>query len=428
MPEADKITVTPKTAAQSATTSPIGTIYEDHQQPPRIGIGTLTLTERAKTLVLEVLNTNRLSYGPMTQRFETEFARWHGCRFGIMSNSGTSALHVALQAMKERHGWKDEDEVIVPAVTFVSTANVVLHNRLRPILVDVEPTYYTMDPALVEAQISPRTRAIIPVHLFGQPVDMDPICAIARRHGLKIIEDSCETMFASYKGRRVGTMGEIGCFSTYVAHLVVTGVGGMNTTNDSDYAIRVRSLINVGRDSIYLSIDDDNNRSSEDLRTIVAKRFQFTSVGHSFRVTEMEAALGVAQLEGWELMIAARQANAKTLSQQLVPFESSLQLPAIRPDCDHVFMVFPIVLRDQPKEEFVNFLEQHGVETRDMLPLTNQPVYQRLLGWREADYPVAQHINRHGFYIGCHQDLTKADLDYIVELFGQYFGSEQKRS
>ena len=388
---------------------------------PRITLGTLRITEQAKALVRQTLDDNRLSYGPMARRFETEFARLHGCRFGVMSNSGTSALLVALQTLKELHGWKDGDEVIMPAVTFVSTANIVLQNRMQPVLVDVEPTYYTLNPAKLEAACSSRTRAIIPVHPFGQAADMDPLAAMARQRRVKLLEDSCETMFARYRGRRVGSLGEIGCFSTYIAHLLVTGVGGIATTNDAAYATRMRSLVNMGRDPAYLSIDDDDDRSPERLRRIIARRFAFTSVGHSFRVTEMEAALGVAQLEGWEAMIAARQQRAQGLSRRLAPLEAMLQLPATRPGSEHVFMMFPLVLRDERKDALVHFLERHGVETRDMLPLTNQPVYQRLLGWREAAYPVARRINSNGFYIGCHQDLTEDDLDYVAELFAQYF-------
>jgi dTDP-4-amino-4,6-dideoxygalactose transaminase len=199
---------------------------------------------------------------------------------------------------------------------------------------------------------------------------MDPIREIAARHDLKIIEDSCETMFASYNGKRVGSLGDIGCFSTYVAHLLVTGVGGINTTNDPDYAVRMRSLMNHGRDSIYISIDDDKNKTGEELRMIIAKRFEFTSVGHSFRATEMEAALGLAQLEDWETMITTRRANARALISGLAPLASYLQLPEIRPGSEHSFMMFPVVLLDQPKAELVNFLERNGVETRDMLPLT----------------------------------------------------------
>ena len=388
---------------------------------PVIGVGTLNISRRAKELVLETLNSNRLSYGPLTQRFETEFARLHNCRFGIMSNSGTGALQIAVQAMKELHGWADGDEVIVPAVTFVATANIVLHNRMRPVVVDVEPTYYELDPNLLGSKITPRTRAIISVHLFGHPADMNPIREIAIHYGLKIIEDSAETMFASYNGQRVGSLGDIGCFSTYVAHLLVTGIGGINTTNDPEYAVRLRSLMNHGRDSIYISIDDDNEKSAEELRTIVARRFNFVSVGHSFRATEMEAALGLAQLEEWETIIAARRANAKSLIRKLAHLDSSLQLPKVRPGSEHSFMMFPIVLRQESKGELVNFLEQNGVETRDMLPLTNQPVYHRLLDWHEDDYSVAKWINQNGFYVGCHQDLTEFDLDYMAELFERFF-------
>lgn len=393
-----------------------------------IGVGTLNLSPRAKQLVLEVLNTNRLSYGPMTQRFEAEFARCHDCRFGIMGNSGTSALHIALQTLKEVHGWADGDEVIVPAVTFVATVNVVLHNRMQPVLVDVDPTYYGLDPQLLESKITPRTRAVIPVHLLGHPADMEPIRQMATRYGLKVIEDSCETMFASYNGQRVGSLGEIGCFSMYVAHLLVTGIGGMNTTNDPEYAIRLRSLMNHGRDSIYISIDDDENKSADELRMIVARRFKFTSVGHSFRVTEMEAALGLAQLEDWESMIAARRANARALIRKLAHLDAYFQLPQVRPGSEHSFMMFPTVLRDRPKEELVNFLEQRGVETRDILPLTNQPVYHQLLNWREDAYPVAKWINQSGFYVGCHQDVTEDDLDYMAELFERFFRQRPTRT
>jgi len=387
---------------------------------PVIGVGTLNISERAKELVLEALNNNRLSYGPFSKRLESDFARLHGCNFGVLSNSGTSALQIALQALKEMHGWQDGDEVIVPACTFVATANIVLHNRMKPVLVDVDPLYYELNPALLEAAITPRTRAVIPGQLFGQPADMNPIREICQKHGLSIIEDSAETMFASYHGQSVGSLGDIGCFSTYAAHLLVTGVGGLNTTNNQDLAIRLRSLLNHGRDSIYISIDDDKGKSGEELKMIVARRFKFISVGHSFRVTELEAALGLAQLEGWEAMISARRANAGFFTRQLGHLSDQIQLPAIRPGCEHSFMMYPIVLRHESKVEMVNFLETHGVETRDMLPLTNQPVYHSLLGWREADYPTAQWINQNGFYIGCHQDMAQAELDHACEVIEQY--------
>jgi dTDP-4-amino-4,6-dideoxygalactose transaminase len=370
---------------------------------------------------MEALDNNRLSYGPMMQRFEADFARLHGSRFGIMSNSGTSALQLALQALKELHGWSDGDEVIVPAVTFVATANIVLHNKMVPVLVDVEPLYYGINPDSIEQAITPKTRAIIPVHLFGQPADMDPIVEIARKHSLKIIEDSAETMFASCNGKRVGSLGDIGCFSTYVAHLIVTGVGGINTTSEPDYAVKIRSLLNHGRDSIYMSIDDDNDKLDEELSIIVERRFKFTSIGHSFRVTEMEAALGLAQLEDWRPLINQRRRNAAILTRGLSRFDNHLQTPNIRSGCEHSFMMYPIVLRNQGKRQLVNFLEANGIETRDMLPLTNQPIYHHQLGWKEDDFPVAKWINNSGFYFGCHQDLSEIDLEYVVEAFERFF-------
>ncbi len=397
------------------------TAEDQDTRRPVIGVGTVRISPRARQLVLSTLESNRLSYGPLTRRFESDFARLHDCRFGIMSNSGTSALHVAVAALQEIHGWQPGDEIIVPAVTFVATANVVIHNGLRPVFVDVEPAFYELDPAQIEAHVTPRTRALVPVHLFGQPCDMAPIRETALHHGLKMVEDSCETMFARYDGRSAGSLGDIGCFSTYVAHLLSTGVGGMNTTNDPEYAVKLRSLMNHGRDSIYISMDDDDDKSPEELRLIIARRFHFTSVGHSFRATEMEAALGLAQLDEWQEIIGRRRRNAGYLLQALAPFADRLQLPQIREGTDHSFMMFPLVLRNEPKTELVNYLENHGIETRDMLPLTNQPIYHRLLGIREDDYPVARWINQSGFYIGCHQDLQQVDLDYVAEVFDRYF-------
>ncbi|MEK6960373.1 MAG: DegT/DnrJ/EryC1/StrS family aminotransferase [Nanoarchaeota archaeon] len=382
----------------------------------QIGVGTPFISPKAVEYVNEVLKTKRLSYGPFMQRFESDFARLHGCRFGIMSNSGTSALHIALAALKEIHGWKDDDEVIVPACTFIATSNIVLHNNMKVRFVDVEPDYYEIDPQKIEQAITSKTRAIIPVHLFGQPCDMDPIKAIAKRHDIKIIEDSCETMFAKYKGVSVGALGDVGCFSTYVAHLITTGVGGLNTTSDPEYAVKIRSIMNHGRDSIYMSIDDDDNKSADEMKMIIDRRFKFTSLGHSFRATEMEAALGVAQTDDWKALIMPRRDNAKYLIEGLRDVDSLVQLPAIRPHTEHSFMMFPLVLKNEKKERVVNFLESKGVETRDMLPLTNQPVYKKLLNLKEDDFPVAKWINENGFYVGCHQDITRPQLDYMIKI------------
>jgi perosamine synthetase len=388
----------------------------------QLGVGCLAISPQEKRYVRQVLDNNRLSYGPFSRKFEAQFARVHGCKYALMCNSGTSALRAAVACLKELEGWDAETEILVPAVTFVATSNVVIQNGLKPVFVDVHPTHYNIDPGKIEEKITPKTRAIIIAHLFGLPCDMDPILAIVRKHHLKMIEDSCETMFVRYRNKPVGSWGDIACFSTYVAHLIVTGVGGLAMTNNPDYAVVMRSLMNHGRDSIYLSIDDDQTNDPRRLSRVVQNRFKFVRLGYSFRATEMEAALGLGQLERKDQILAARQRNASYLIRHLKPLEKFLQLPSWPSHSEHAFMMFPIVARKpEDKEKLVFFLEQNNIETRDMLPLINQPIYKKLFGDLEPQYPVATRINRQGFYIGCHQALKVRDLEYIVRKFGEFF-------
>lgn len=387
-----------------------------------IGVGTFKITDKAREYVNQVLTSERLSYGYFTQQFERRFAAAHDCRYAVMTNSGTSSLQIALALLKSKYDWQDGDEVIVPAVTFIATSNIVLQNNMRPVFVDVDPAYYELDARQLEQAITPRTRCIIPVHLFGQPAEMDVISDIATQHNLRMIEDSCETMFARYAGRSVGAWSDIGCFSTYVAHILTTGVGGLCTANDPELAIGLRSMMNHGRDSIYLNIDDDDGKSREEMEFIIQRRFSFVQMGYSYRVTEMEGALGLAEFETYENMISRRRHNAAYLTSKLAPLQDRIQLPSIRERTEHSFMMYPLVMRAEAKRDVVNYLERNGVETRDMLPLTNQPFYQKYLNLKESDFPVAKWINDNGFYVGCHQNLTESELDYIASTLTDYFG------
>jgi perosamine synthetase len=391
--------------------------------PKQIGVGGLVISDYEKQLVNEVLESNRLTYGPMTKRFEEEFAGTHGCRFGLFMNSGTSALHVALAALKQRYGWADGDEVIVPAVTFVATSNIVLHNHMTPVFVDVEPETYNLDPAKLEEKITAKTRAIIPVHLLGLPATMGPILQIAQKHSLIVLEDSCETMFACYQGRVVGSMGQIGCFSTYVAHFLVTGVGGFAITNQPDLAVDMRSLMNHGRDSIYYSCSDDEGAEGSLLEEIIEKRFSFIHLGHSFRCTEMEAAIGIGQLARADKILARRRKIAEHFNRELAPFADVLQLPTCPSDRTHSYMLYGLVLRHENKKRLVNYLENLNIETRDLLPLLNQPIYRRIFGQVEDQYPVARWVNQSGFYIGCHYYMTDDEVEFVVQAFHEFFAN-----
>ncbi len=392
--------------------------------PTQLGVGTLQLTAGEKANVMKVLESNRLSYGPFIREFEKRFAQMHGCDYAVFVNSGTNALSIAVACLKEVGGWKDGDEVLMPALTFVATANVILEHNLMPVFVDCDPKTYNIDPEKIEARITKKTRAIMPVHLFGQIADMDPILAIATGHNLKIIEDSCETVGVNYRGKPAGSFGDISCFSTYVAHLVVTGVGGLAVTNNKQYVEIIRSLANHGRDNIYVSIDDDKDIDGAKFHEVIRRRFRFIRRGYSCRGTEMEAAIGIGQLERFGEILQSRQSNAAALIELLKPFEKFLQLPWYdSKKQEHAFMMFPIVVRDDApfkKIDLIQHLEDWNVETREMMPLINQPCYE----WMKInakDYPVADWVNRCGFYIGCHQGFGEKELTYIRDVFAEFF-------
>lgn len=391
----------------------------------RITLGHLSISERGKQYVMDALASNRLSRGKYTALLEQRFAELHQSQYGVFCNSGTSALQISLAALRERHGYQDGDEVLVPATTFIATSNIVMQNNLTPVFVDVDPRTYNIDPSRIEERITPRTRAITPVHLLGLPCEMDPILELARQHGLQVLEDSAETMFAHYHGRAVGSFGDLGCFSTYVAHILVGGVGGLVTTQDEELATLCRSLMAHGRDQIYLNIDDDDHIDDLQLEKMIRRRYNFVRLGYSYRATELEAAIALSELERWGEIVGRRRQNAARLTTLLEPFEEQLQLPTIPPGHDHSFMMYPVVVREPVnRDHLLMFLERRGIETRYLFPLLGQPIYQRLFPGREHEYPVARELARRGFLIGIHQGLEEQDLQFIAQTFSDYFRKE----
>lgn len=357
------------------------------------------VTRKQLKLVKEVLKSGRLTYGDKTRELEERFAEVHGVKHALFTSSGTAALKIALHALKDKHGWKDGDEVIIPAVTFVATMNVCIMNNLKPVLVDVDRDTVNIDPKKIEKAITKRTVAIMPVHLLGQPADMTAILKIATKHGLKVVEDSCETMFVN------AVQGDIACYSTYLAHLLVTGIGGFITTNDDNLATVMRSMMFHGRDESYLNIDDKP--------ADISKRFWFPRFGYSDRMTEMEAALGLGELDTWRDMILERQMNAEVLVEELGDLPIDFPISLFRA---HAFMFFPMLVED--RDGLMLHLEKLDIQTRTMMPLTTQPVAQPYV---KKSYPNAKYINEHGLLIGCHQYLSASDLRYIVGAVRSFF-------
>lgn len=394
--------------------------------PRKVTLGTFAADPRARELIGEVLDSEWISYGPMSRRFETEFAKIHQRRYAILSNSGTSSLHVALQALKELHGWEDGAKVLVPATTFIATANIVIHNRMEPVLVDIERDTYNMDPGKLEAALEKinkkpgldhpyGVKCVIPVHLFGQMANMTEIDYLCGKYDVKMIEDSCETMFVAHYGRPCGSWGDIGCFSTYNAHLITTGVGGLAITDSPDLAAKMRSLVNHGLEIEHLNPDENFAPQPAPNR-----QFSFGSIGHSFRITELEAALGVAQLEKWHYILRIRNRNANHIGAGLKIINRwagpTFKIPEVMEGNGHAWMMYPIISLRIPKPVIMRALAEAQIETRDMLPLIPQPAY-RDIGWE--NYPVSRWVYEQGFYVGCHQDLEPEDIQYVVQTLSE---------
>lgn len=395
----------------------------------------MIIPESDKQEIRRILDSNQVSPGKYVKRFETEFAAYHGADHGLFVNSGTDALRIALATLKEVEGWKGGDEIIVPALTFVATLNIVLQNNLKPKLVDVCTHDYGLDRHLLwrARRDSSNVKAVIAVHLFGEPcltngavtpwMTIPEICA---DYGWKLIEDSCETMGVSK------IAGDIACYSTYVAHLIATGIGGLAITNNETYAEVMRSYANHGRDPYYIP----GFRKPDLTKELLQKRFKFDRIGYSSRMTEFEAALGLGQLYRLDAHIKQRRAISQKLSSGLAPFLDYLRFSSYGTDDNgsfdnvpHAFMMYPIEVREDTgidKWDLCLHLEKNGIETREMLPLINQPCYKDL-NINPKDFPIADRVNRNGFYIGCHPGMTDDDIRQVLDTFEQFFYDLAKR-
>jgi perosamine synthetase len=384
-----------------------------------VTLGYFKETEAIKRSVSRVLNSGRLSYGPQSRMFEAALAKSTHTENVILCNSGTSALVVAFQALKEIYDWPDGAEVICPALTFVASVNALMHCRLTPVLADVDERTYCLSPREAERMITERTVALLPVHLFGHPVDMRAIMDLAAKYDLKVVEDCCEAFGAQFDGKQVGSMGHVGCFSTYVGHHIVTGVGGFCATTDRDLGTHIRSLVNHG-------IDISELPSGEPYETThLGRVFRFTSIGHSFRITELEAAIGIEQLREWDDKLTARRRNAEILTEGLknTPGIRVPQEPWVDNRTIHSYMVYPIVTTNVPSVDVIAALKSARIESRFMMPLTNQPCYAPY--FYEDRFPKAKHINYHGFYVGCHEGLARSELQHVINTLKEFFDERQ---
>jgi dTDP-4-amino-4,6-dideoxygalactose transaminase len=343
--------------------------------------------EEEKQEVLRVLGSGGLAQGSEVKAFEDGFAAALGVKHAVATANGTTALHLALLA----NGVGPGDEVITVPFTFIASANAVLYCGATPVFVDIEPDSFNMNPDLIEAAITPRTKAILPVHLYGNPADMPRIMAIAERHGLRVIEDACQAHGATIAGRTVGTFGT-GCFSFYPTKNITTAEGGIITTNDDEVADLARMLRAHG----------------------MRRRYYHEMLGYNFRMTDVHAAIGVAQLPKLEEFTRRRQANAAYLSAHLPA--DKVGVPVVRPDVEHVFHQYTVrVLPPLERDAVRAKLAEAGVgsEVYYPLPVHRQQVY-RDRGYGDLCFPVTEETTAQVVSLPVHPALTEQDLAAVV--------------
>jgi len=356
----------------------------------RLPVAEPTLGEQELKYVTECVVTGWISSaGKFVTGFERIFAEFCDTEHAIATSSGTTALHLALLAIGVGPG----DEVIVPTLTFIATANAVTYCGADLVLVDSEAESWNLDPDAVEAAITPRTKAIIPVHLYGHPANMEPIMATANQHGIAVVEDAAEAHGAEYQGRIVGSIGRLGVFSFYGNKIVTTGEGGMITTNDDELANRIRML-------------RDHGMSKE-------RRYWHPMLGYNYRLTNLQAAIGVAQMEKIEAILAAKRRVSDAYRQglQVIP---GLIMPPEAEWATNVNWLFSILVDEETfglsRDRLMSVLRSHGIDSRPLFPpVHTQPIYERA-----EHHPVAEHLAATGMSLPSATRLQTEDVEKVV--------------
>ncbi|MEM2047564.1 MAG: DegT/DnrJ/EryC1/StrS family aminotransferase, partial [Candidatus Jordarchaeales archaeon] len=336
--------------------------------------------------VLSVLRsgnlTGRVSESGMVMEFERLFSSFLGVKYAVAVSSGTAALHASLLAIDVRPG----DEVIVPSFTFSATCNVVLHVGAKPVFVDIDLDTYTMNPDEVKKTLTPKTKAIIPVHLYGHPADMKPIMEVAEEEKIYVIEDAAQAHGAEYNGVKVGGIGHLGCFSFYPTKIITTGEGGMVATNDEELAEKIRMIRNQGERGDYVT----------------------TLLGHNWRLPEMNAAIGVAQMRRINEFLAKRRRNANRLTELLREVKE-LVLPFEKGKARHAWNIYTVRLRDERvrRDDVVSFLRKRGVGATVYYPV---PVHRTKLyierGYSNVFLPGTELASKTVFSLPVHPSMT----------------------
>ncbi len=399
----------------------------------KISFGTVTITDMAKRLVADALDSGRISCGKYVRQFEKEFARLAGTKMAVAVSSGTDAVCLALAVLYD-FGAKRGDEIIVPALSFVATANAVLQAGFKPVFVDIDRQTLNIDALKIESAITSRTRAVVPVHLMGKPADMDAINSLAKKYRLYVIEDAAEAHGAVYKGKNVGSLGDMAAFSLYVAHIITTGEGGIVTTNKPEFAEVIRSLRSHGRACKCEACVINTNSgycakrfSRSDNQDI---RFVFERIGFSSKMNELEAAIGIGNLAIYNEILKERRKNLYYLMNKFKKF--SPYLVTIKKELYEEIgpHAFPFIIQEQAKftrNQLAGYLSKKNIDSRTLFScIPTQCWGFGFLGYKIGDFPHAEYIGNNAIHIGVHQDIGKDGCDYFIDSIEEFLSRNAK--
>lgn len=368
------------------------------------------------TAVLDVLQSGWLTTGPRVKQFEADFANFTGATHALAVNSCTSALHLSLAVC----GIGEGDEVILPTMTFAASGEVVLYQKGKPVLVDCAKNSFHIDPEQIERAITPRTKAILPVHYAGYPCDMDAILDIAQRHRLLVIEDAAHALPTRYKGKLIGSIGDITCFSFYATKTITTGEGGMITTENQEYAekLRILSLHGISRDAWKRYTAEGT------------WRYEILEAGYKYNLTDLQAAIGIAQLEKCESLRARRQAIAQRYARALLSLDA-FEPPFEPIDENHSCHLYAIQVNESElrigRDRVIEELKLRGIGTSvHFIPLHLHPLYQNQLGYRSGQFPNAELRFNRAISLPIFPGMTNDEIDRVIEAL-QEISSEFRR-
>lgn len=362
--------------------------------------------------VLDSMRSGWLGTGPKVERFEEAFKTYKHARNAVAVSSGTAALHLSLLAS----GIKPGDEVITTALTFCATVNAIIHSGATPVLVDVDPLTMNMDPQQAEAKIGPKTRAILPVHFAGRPCDMDALCDLADRHGLKMIEDGAHAIETEYKGRPVGTFGDFGCFSFYATKNITTGEGGMVLTRQEEDANRIKILAFHGMtQNAWKRFKDDGH-----------KHYHVVEAGFKYNMTDMQAAIGIHQLKRIEAYWRYRQATWNRYRSAFA--ELPIGLPtAPQPETRHSYHLYTILIDEAKtrisRDAFLETMTANNIGVGvHYLSIPEHPYYQETFGFKPEDYPNAMRLGRQTVSLPLSPKLKDEDVNDVIRSVQKVLG------